>query len=115
MDLLVVVKGRNAWFRVWTELGVPVVGGWSTFRGVEGKVFATLNLRCGPHWWIPQTGCGLVYSGGPTLEPQAMVGFEQETISRMVQGPGFCPHLAPLLGAAPAEVVARWELELLCD
>jgi hypothetical protein len=120
-DLDLELQKRNARFRAWKALGVPLDGGWKeehlvsvdprTMRAVSDSTpTATLKIGC--------TLCDSpTYRGyGPgSLEVSASLDIptelaEQElvAVARLA-----CHHLDPLLQPDPPELAALYELELL--
>jgi hypothetical protein len=109
-DLQLELLRRNARLRAWRAVGVPVEGGWvhgaGVYRYAGEHPLVLLTLRCG--------SCGQ-YSARAAKAPTpfyAMPEALRRCESYHLQGYA-CPHLAPLLGDDPPEVLAILELELL--
>jgi hypothetical protein len=109
-DLHLELLRRNARLRAWRAYGVPVEGGWDVWLGTP-----RLQLRC--------AACDMIANGLASMRAGAygerqLINLERKFVKRLINGAkGYsgplCPHLAPLLGADPPEVVAILELELL--
>jgi hypothetical protein len=101
-------KRRNARFRAWQGLGVPVEGRWWSNPGGEWR----LSLTCGCGFWPlhPARWCGLRF-GALDLERE-----ERLILREAHRRKGwFCEHFSRLLGAEPPELGSLAELELLAE
>jgi hypothetical protein len=105
---------RKARLRAWKARGVPVGSEWKWWF-YQGKWDLELQIWCeacsnassfttGDHSWVAWTGL-------PEVERQVI----ERVIARESSGDEPCPHLAPLLGDDPPEVVELMNRELLAS
>jgi hypothetical protein len=108
-DVLLEMQKRNARFRAYRAVGVPVEGGWEPLKLLGHHL---LTVRCG------DCGRGDWFARPPDATRHQIRRAEVILIDNLFdpRGDGSytgCSHLAPLLGVDPPEVLAILELELL--
>ena len=104
-DLAAILALRNARFRAWRAYGVPVAGGWHP-KAEPAIALALLGLSC-----LRCNRTTTEYAPCFPMDLRIREEMERRCV-RALAGMG-CPHLAPLLGDDPPEVVALTKLELL--
>jgi hypothetical protein len=97
---------RNARFRAWRGLGVPVLGGWFFTPYISPCWFLQLQCgACGFNPFHPRPGIDLPFGAG------TLASGEQIILRRHIRD--ICPHLAPLLCEEPSTLETLTALELL--
>ncbi len=103
-DLVVAVAARNARFRTWAALGVPVKGVW-WLNGVALELevhCAECGVWCpSDRWWWT-----------PGMDAEALRHEEEDTIQALVEVEN-CPHLGALLQPEPEGFAETLALEIL--
>jgi hypothetical protein len=99
-DLALELLRRNARLRAWRATGLSFEGGWS----LEENGVVWLELCCGQCEGFDQIGC----LPSERDDGARLLGEILNSLSKQL-----CPHLLPLRGEDPPEVLAILELELV--
>src|ERR1043166_9298908 len=104
-DIHLEILRRNARLRAWRAVGVPVKGGWELkYRPAGESLWLNLKIGCSTcdDWASPSVG--LYIAGGLGSVSARMKNAEINSIYKS-DGVAICPHLTPLLGEDPPEVM----------
>lgn len=98
-----VMHQRNAWFRAWRGLGMPILGGWVQV----GTVHWRLRLSCAEHGEICDAPLWIDYPPWATEENCIKNACARGTWGKP------CARLQPMRRPPPEGFAALYELELL--